>query len=264
MIGIIGGNGFVGSAFVRHCQRVGLAHATIDRENYIAMVGREWDILINANGNSKKFLANEEPLEEFDASVRSVRRSLQDFRAGCYVHLSTCDIYPNCSSPAATRETGEPDVAKQSTYGFHKYLAEQCVRHAAGRWLIFRMGGFVGHGLKKNPIHDILHGQPLWLDPGSELQFLNTDDAAGMIFRILESGIHHEIVNLCGSGVVALSEVLSLVSRPVAIRPNSPRVRYEVSIEKLAGLTWVPDTRKTVLSFVTSELVRQATVDNAA
>jgi len=264
MIGIIGGNGFVGSAFVRYCQRVGLAHAIIDRESYVGMVGREWDILINANGNSKKFLANEKPLEEFDASVRTVRSSLQDFRAGCYVHLSTCDVYADCSSPATTRETDEPDVAKQSTYGFHKYLAEQCVRHAAGSWLIFRMGGFVGQGLKKNPIYDILHGQSLWLDPRSELQYLNTDDAAGMVFRILEKGIHQEIVNLCGSGVVALSEVLGLVSRHVAIRPNSPQVRYEVSIEKLAGLTCVPDSRRTVLSFVSAELVRQATVGDAA
>ena len=76
MIGIIGGNGFVGSAFVRHCQRVGLAHVVIDRENYAAMVGRKWDVLVNANGNSKKFLASEKPLEEFDASVRSVPQEL--------------------------------------------------------------------------------------------------------------------------------------------------------------------------------------------
>ena len=76
--------------------------------------------------------------------------------------------------------------------------------------------------------------------------------------------MHNEIINLCGSGVLALSEVAGLISRPIVVRPNSPRVRYEVSIEKLTELTSVPDSRTTVLSFVSSELARQSTVGNAA
>ena len=49
------------------------------------------------------------------------------------------------------------------------------MRHSTRNWLILRLGGFVGLGLKKNPIYDILQGGPLWLAPESELQFLQVE-----------------------------------------------------------------------------------------
>jgi nucleoside-diphosphate-sugar epimerase len=250
MIFILGGHGFVGSAFTRYCLRHRLAHRVVDRANYEQLAGARCDVFINANGNSSKLLAREGPLQEFDASVRSVRSSLIHFRAGYYVHLSTCDVYPDCSSPQTTCEDAQPLVAAQSPYGFHKYLAEQCVRHAAARWLILRLGGFVGPGMKKNPIYDILHGGPLWLDPASQLQFLDTDTAANLVFQLIDLGLDRQIVNVCGRGLIALREVIDTLSRPVPVNPGSPCVRYDVAIEKLSRWVSVPPTRETVLNFV--------------
>lgn len=102
MIFILGGRGFVGSAFVRYCQQNRLEHTVIDRANYAEFIGHSCDVLINANGNSKKFLAHQQPLQDFDASVRSVRASLIDFHAALYIYLSSCDVYPDCSSPILT------------------------------------------------------------------------------------------------------------------------------------------------------------------
>jgi nucleoside-diphosphate-sugar epimerase len=116
--------------------------------------------------------------------------------------------------------------------------------------LIFRCGGFVGPGLKKNAIFDILQGGPLWLDPESELQFLHTDDAARLALSLAQAGVRNEILNLCGSGVVRLADVVEWVGRPVTVQPGSARVRYDVSIEKLGRLVEVPVTRETVRSFV--------------
>ena len=164
---LIGGEGFVGSAYARLLARTGIEHAIITRANYDHLVGQHCDVLINANGNSRKPLAVSDPLADFDASVRSVRASLVDFQFERYVHLSSCDVYPDCSSPETTQESVPPEIGRQSPYGFHKYLAEQCVQHAAANWQVFRLGGFVGPGLKKNAIFDILHGGPLWLDPAN-------------------------------------------------------------------------------------------------
>lgn len=254
MIFILGGQGFVGSAFVRYCQRNHLEHAVIGRVNYSEFVGRHCDILINANGNSKKFLAREQPLQEFDSSVRSVRASLIDFHADYYIYLSSCDVYPDCSSPLVTQETSELDPVRQSPYGFHKYLAEACVRHAAQRWLIVRQGGFVGPGMKKNPIFDILRGGPLWLDPASELQYLHTDDNARIVFELIKQGTNNEIINVCGRGLISLQEVINLKGGAIEVKAGSPRVRYDVSIEKLSALVTVPETRETVMNFVRTEL----------
>ncbi|MBL8234426.1 MAG: NAD-dependent epimerase/dehydratase family protein [Bryobacterales bacterium] len=248
MIFLIGGRGLVGSAFARLFDAQGVEYAILDRQNYAQYAGRSSKLVINANGNSRKPLARERPLEDFDASVRSVRASLTDFRFDRYIHLSSCDVYPDCGSPASTLESTPLAVHSQSPYGFHKYLAEQCVQHAAADWLIFRFGGFVGPGLKKNAIFDILKGGPLWLDPGSELQFLRTDDAARIVMQIA-GNVSREIFNLCGNGVVRLSDVISFTGREVAVQPGSPLVRYDVSITKISQHAAIPDSRESVLQF---------------
>lgn len=254
MIYILGGNGFVGSAYARRLAAAGREFAIVTRDNYAEYVGRSCDILINANGNSKKFLADRAPLDEFDASVRSVRKSLAEIRCQTYVYLSTVDVYPDCSPGANTSEAAPLDGASQSTYGFHKYLAEQCVRHSAREWLIFRLGGFVGPGLWKNPIHDILGGGPLWLDPASQLQFLHTDRAADLALSLIDAGCRQEVFNLCGRDVVSLADVIEAAGTSVPVRPGSPVVHYEVDIAKLSSRCHAPETRAAVLEFVREQV----------
>lgn len=254
MIYIIGGKGFVGSAIARSCQHRRLEYKVLAHETIEQFSGTSCDLLINANGNSKKFMADRDPLWEFDASVRSVRASLVNILTDRYVHLSSCDVYPDCSCPEKSRENQVLDVTRQSTYGFHKYMAEQCVMRNASEWLIFRMGGFVGSGLKKNAIYDILHGGPLWLSPESALQFINVDTAANIILDLALSERKSEIYNLCGTGVIQLSEVLSAVGGEVECKPGCSAVRYEVSTDKLRAITDIPSTRETVLSYVKEQL----------
>src|SRR5712692_2731904 len=69
MIFVLGGAGFVGSAFVRVAAAAGRECVVIRRDNYREYTGRRCDLLVNANGNSRKPLARQAPLEEFDASV---------------------------------------------------------------------------------------------------------------------------------------------------------------------------------------------------
>ena len=254
MIFILGGNGFVGSAFTRLCQATGREHAVLTRQNYEQYRGQACQVFINANGNSKKFLPRDQPLLDFDMSVRSVRSSLVDFRYDCYVHLSSCDVYPDCSTPETTREDAPIDVSRQSPYGFHKYLAEQCVRHAAPRHLIFRMGGFVGPGLRKNAIFDILHGGPLWLHPDSELQFLHTDRLAEIVLQLADSAVPSDTFNICGRGTVRLGEVMRWAGRPVPIRDAAPKVCYAISLCKVAALAGLPETAMSVKEYVLQTL----------
>lgn len=253
MIFILGGGGFVGSAFARFCETVGWDHSVITRHNYASHMSQPCDIFVNANGNSRKNLALRAPLEDFDASVRTVRKTLVDFACNTYVLLSSCDVYPDCSAPQLTVESSEIDVARQSPYGFHKYVAELAVRHAAKKWLIVRLGGFVGAGLWKNPIYDILTGGPLWLDPESELQFLSTDVAAQIVMGLARGVAENEIVNVCGKGTIRLTEVIDAMPSPVVLQTGSPRVTYDVSIAKLEQFVRVPETRSTVLEFVRAQ-----------
>lgn len=254
MIFLLGGNGFVGSGLRRLFESRGIDHVVLTRETYDAHVGQACDVFINANGNSKKFMANRDPIWEFDASVRSVARSLEDFKSERYVHLSTGDVYTEQHSPAVTRESDQPEPARMSRYGLHKYLAETLVRGARPDAIIFRMGGFVGPGLKKNAIFDMLNNDPVWLSPVSELQFLSTDRAAKIMWRMAEKDNWGETFNLGAKGVVRLADLHKRLGSKSEFKPDANKVRFEISTEKLEAELdgGLPSTRDEVEAFFQS------------
>jgi nucleoside-diphosphate-sugar epimerase len=236
MIYVIGGTGFVGSAYARLFARLGLEHRVITRATRDEFIGTRCDIVIDCNGNSKKFLAEREPLLDFDMSVRSVAQSLEAFPCDTYVLLSSGDVYPDQSDFARTQEEQVIDPAAVSRYGRHKLLAEQLVRGGARNWLIMRMGGFIGPGLKKNAIFDILREAPVWLSPESELQFISTDRAAGLVWGLIEQGVRREVINLGANGLVNIGKLCDRLGSHSEFRPQAPKVRYELNLNKLARL----------------------------
>ncbi|MBT5399602.1 NAD(P)-dependent oxidoreductase [bacterium] len=249
MIYIIGGGGFLGSAFVRFCQKNLIDYISISRKNYSKYIGTSCQLLINANGNSKKYMADRDEVGEFDASVRSVKSSLIDFHYDYYVHMSSCDVYDDCNG-ADTLEDSLINLSKVSNYGFHKYLAELCVQKKADNWLIFRMGGFVGPQLKKNAIFDIIEGHGIWVNPESEFQFLHTDDAAKIVFNIVNKGIYNEIFNLAGNGTIKIKDVIKISQRKALSFNSAIKVAYNVPTDKIKKHADIPCTLTTIENFM--------------
>jgi nucleoside-diphosphate-sugar epimerase len=250
---VIGAQGFVGSAFVRLLSRPGIELVAVTRRNYASCAGPRSDVVIDVAGNSKKFLAEARPVEEFEPSVMHRLRTLHDFPADLHVHISSVDVYSDLSSPATTRESSPIDLAKVSNYGFHKILAEQLARHYAPRWLIARLAGMVGEGLRKNPVFDILNGHPLRIHPESQYQFMNTDDVATVVWRLVEAGTAGEIFNICGAGLISPREIAALAGRPLDLSQlpsdSSPRI-VDASIEKIEGTALMPQTKETMAAFL--------------
>ena len=144
---LVGGNGFIGSALARELKLRSYDFEIVTRSNFGEYIGRSCDLLINANGNSRKYLADESPLDDFDQSVRSVVETLSLISSKKYVFLSSGDVYPKRLQSVGCDENANFKSEELSAYGFHKYLAEKCVeRH---HWLIFRLSGFVGEPQKK-------------------------------------------------------------------------------------------------------------------
>jgi nucleoside-diphosphate-sugar epimerase len=251
---VVGGRGFVGQAYVRLLERLGLPHAVVTRGNAAEFKGARCDLLINANGNSKKFLADRDPQLDFELSVRSVETTLSDVKAERYVFLSTGDVYPDQSSPTVTSEAQAIDPARVSRYGQHKLLAEQKVRDHHTRWLIVRMGGFVGPGLRKNAVFDMMTGAPVWLSPASELQFISTDKAAELVWGLCQQGVEGEVVNLGARGVVNLEALHAEIGSRSAFMADARTVRFELDLSKLAALSRqaLPESLGEVRAFVSS------------
>ncbi len=230
---VLGGNGFVGSAYARLLARRGVDHVVLHRGNYADYVGQKCDILINANGNSRKFMADRDPKWEFAASVASVVASLEDFPSDKYVFLSSGDVYPDQSTPETTKEDQVLDTRAMSRYGLHKFMAEELVRAIHPNWLIMRMGGFVGQGMKKNCVFDILNGPQVWLHPDSDLQFIGTDTAAAIVWALIESDTAGTTFNLGGEGVVRVGDIHSLCRSTVPFADACKRIRFELCLDRL-------------------------------
>jgi len=249
---ILGGRGFLGTALCAEAGRRGWETVAVGSADYAERAGAACDLIINANGNSKKYLADRDPTLDFDLSVRSVSRSLHDFRAGLYIYLSTIDVYPNKSNPACNHEDTPIAQDKISAYGFHKHLAEQIVRRNAPAWIILRLGGFVGKGLKKNSIYDMLHGQPLRVHPDSRYQYMDCAAMAQIAFQLAESRHFKSTFNVTGEGTVSLREIARLIpGTPLAGAPaEAAPEHYEVNISRIKMFAEIPPTRKTVENYV--------------
>ena len=253
---VIGACGFVGSAFVRHLAGRGIDAVQVTRETYARLAGLASDVVIDAAANSRKFLAESSPFEEFDKSVSHRLRTLRDFPAGLQVHVSSVDVYSDLTSPATTREETSIDIARTSHYGFHKRLAEQIVEHHARGWLIVRLAGMVGPGLRKNPVYDILNNCPLRIHPDSQYQFMHTDDMARLVWLLVEKQADREVFNVCGEGLISPREIAAMAGYAIdgsgLDGGTVPRV-VNVNGEKMKRVARRPDTRETVVAFVNEQ-----------
>lgn len=249
---IIGAKGFIGSAIVAEAKARGFSITAVDLDNYAEAVGSQADLLINAGGNSRKFIDDQDPVKGYELSVTSVMRLLQDFRFKKFVHLSSGAIYPDEGDPAKNAEDTKLDPATMTRYGFHKWLAEQLVRHYAPDHLIVRMGGFVGPGLKKNAIYDLLTGGPFFVHPDSSFQYMDTRDLARLVFELAE-GISggERLFNVSAKGAISIREAAKLAGREIpADAASRPVVRAELNVDKAARLVKLPTTMETVRRFI--------------
>lgn len=253
MIFLLGGHGFVGSGFARVLTQRGEPFEIVTRANYADFVGRDCNLFINANGNSSKVLARNDPKFDFAASVGSVRDTLIDFQFDHYLYLSSGDVYPDCSSLELTREEATIDCRQQSVYGFHKSLAEQCVQYGAQRWTIVRQGGFVGPGLRKNAVFDVLHGDRIWVHPDSRFQFIHTDASAAACLELAREGAPNEVYNLTASGTVSVQEVMELAGRMKSAPDDAAQAVYEMSTAKASAMISLPSSRDCVRRFLDEE-----------
>ena len=253
MIFLLGASGFVGSAFTRFFDAQKVPYAAIERGTYDAFVGKRCDVLINAAGNSKKYLTNQAPLVDFKQTVLLTLQALRDFQPTLYILLSSVDVYPDLADPANNHEAVIFDPLYSSNYGFHKRMAESLVQKHAPNWLIVRLAGMVGKKLKKNPVYDILQGRPLYVHPDTQYQFMSTVAVAQTVWQLLQYKITNDIFNVCGQGLISPRQIAILARKPldVSLLPvgTAPRIVH-VNTEKINKLIAMPQTSKTIETYI--------------
>ncbi len=249
---VIGANGFIGAAVAAEAVRRGYETVSVDRAHYEEFKGQAADLLVHAAGNARKYVDERDPVAGFERTVAAIVPILLEFRPRRFIHLSSGAVYPHEGDPARNREDAPLAPEDMTRYGFHKWLAEQLVRHHAADWIILRLGGCVGPGLRKNALYDLLTGGPLFVHPDSEFQYMDVRDVAAAIFQLHESGLAAgTVLNLSARGTVSIRQAAAWAGRTLpADADQSPRCRAELNVERAAERLFLPETAEVVRKFI--------------
>jgi nucleoside-diphosphate-sugar epimerase len=228
---VLGGTGLIGSAVCERFQRAGSTVIAVNSRNYSSHVGVRAGLLINCNGNSYRYKANEDPRWDFEASVTSVEKSLFDFEVERYVHISTIDVYDDVSDPARNHEEASIDPSRLHPYGFHKWLAERLVERFAPEPLILRTATAIGPAVKKGPLYDLARREPLHMSPESELAFIDTATIAEVVLELVSNPPGRRIINLSGTGGARLQTLCSEFGLECRAAPGADQAVYRYNID---------------------------------
>lgn len=234
-LAIIGSNGMLGFDLVKKLS-LNFTVTPISKENYLKHLNSKFDIVINANGNSRRFWANQNPHDDFIASTASVHKSIFDFPADLYIYISSPDVYSDHSASENTEENEKIEFTKLSPYGFHKYLSEQIVKKYNDKFLILRSSMLLGTNLKKGPFFDITHNKPLFVTLDSKFQLITTSAISDIIQTLLIRKVINETINVGGIGTFSFNSINKYFNNNVKLSQDAQRQIYEMNIKKLRKL----------------------------
>jgi nucleoside-diphosphate-sugar epimerase len=246
MIGIIGYKGFIGSAMIRACQRAGHNYLGIGRDESIK---DNCNFIIDCNGNSKKFEVNRNPGRGFEEIVQSVTNRLHQTKKNQeYIYISSGEVYG--FEQLSSLERDPIDSKEISFYGSLKFQAEELIRTNRDNHLIIRPSGFVGNGLLKNPIYDLLRGQELFIHPDSRFQFCDVDWFADTVVWLSLQKMTG-VWNVSATETVSIKEVSEMAKLIIGrISPEAKIEHHELSMEKLENFLNIPTTRDVVKNYI--------------
>jgi dTDP-4-dehydrorhamnose reductase len=215
-IAILGGTGFIGRA-IYNLLKEKYNVISISKENYDENIGKKFDVLINANGNSKKFWANENPFEDFEKSTRSVYKSLFDFKYDKYIYISTIDIY------------------QRSPYGFNKTIAEKVIQFYAPNHIILRCALVIGENVKKGIVHDILNDTELHVSIASEYSIITNTEVANIVKHVMENENPLQAYDIGGMPSMTVEQIAKILNKECRLNNTIKSEHYKIPVNSLVN-----------------------------
>ena len=253
MIFLIGGNGLVGYSFQKYFKQKKIKYLNIQRNNQHLFKGKKCNLLIYANGNSNKTLAEKNPEYDFEYTLKSIFFYLTNIRFKKFIFFSSVDVYQNTKRGESTSENIMN--ASKSVYGINKIMSEMYVKKFSKDYLIFRLGGLVGDKLRKNPIYDIFNRKKLFTSIKSEMNFIHTDFIPEIIFKLINKKIKNETFNLASSNSITLKKILDSYKikkiHHVKNYKNQKQI-YRINTKKIMKHTALPKSEVSINNYVLS------------
>jgi hypothetical protein len=150
---LIGFSGFVGSTLLKQAH----FEALFRSNNINDIVGKDFDVVVCAGAPAQKWIANAEP-EADRLKIESLISNLKKMTCKTFILISTVDVFKH---PVDIDEHTPIDESGLHAYGLHRRALEKFVETHFPHYLIVRLPGLVGPGLRKNIIFDCLHNNNL-------------------------------------------------------------------------------------------------------
>lgn len=161
---LIGHSGFVGSTLLKQTQFSQLYRSTDIHE----IKNLEFDLVVCAGAPAQKWIANRDP-EADREKIELLISHLKSITCKSFILISTIDVFKNPVQVDESTTVNEDDL---QAYGLHRRMLEKFVERHFTNYLIVRLPGLVGPGLRKNVIFDFLNHNNLHaIDSRSVFQF---------------------------------------------------------------------------------------------
>lgn len=150
---LIGFSGFVGSTLLEQARFSELYRST----NIHEIENREFDVVVCAGAPAQKWIANRNPVDD-RKKIDSLIDHLRTIKCKTFIWISTVDVF---KEPIGVDESTPVEESGLHAYGLHRRLLEKFVEQNFSNYLIVRLPGLVGPGLRKNVIFDLLNNNNL-------------------------------------------------------------------------------------------------------
>ncbi len=161
---LIGYSGFVGSTLLKQATFEALYRSA----NIGEIEGRSFKMIVCAGTPAQKWIANREP-EADRYKIEGLIEHLKKVQSDKFILISTVDVFKDS---VGVDEDTPIDETGLHPYGLHRRLLEKFVESHFTNYLIVRLPGLIGPGLRKNVIFDLLNNNNLHaIDSRSIFQF---------------------------------------------------------------------------------------------
>lgn len=216
---LIGYSGFVGNTLIKQKNFSALYRST----NIEEIKNFQFDSVICAGAPAQKWLANRDPSED-RKKIDSLIDHLRTIKCNTFILISTVDVF---REPIGVDETTPVDETGLHAYGRHRRLLEKFVEQHFSSYLIVRLPGLVGPGLRKNVIFDFLNANNVHLiESRGIFQFYPMINLWFDIKRALEAGL--SLVHLTAEPISVADVSLQGFGKPFTQTLENPPARYDM------------------------------------
>ncbi len=216
---LIGFSGFVGSTLLKQAHFSALFRST----NIHEIENREFDVVVCAGAPAQKWVANRDPADD-RKTIEALIQNLRSIRCNKFILISTVDVF---KEPIGVDESTSIVEAGLHAYGLHRRLLEKFVEQYFSSYLIVRLPGLVGPGLRKNVIFDFLNKNNLRaIESRGVFQFYPMTNLWYDIQIALKAGL--SLVHLTAEPISVADVSLQGFGRPFTQTLENPPARYDM------------------------------------